>query len=140
MKLAICVGKLDTFKGHVEWPNNCLADPNMWIKLDMIMPLLIIQIMNSLSQRRTVMLGGINRIQMPAELNELSANMNPQKAINVFMEVNGKPITLKLDTSACVTLVSEQTWKDKLESVNLSKISLILKTYSGETLKVLGKN
>ena len=31
---------------------------------------------------------------MPAELNELSANMNPQKAINVFVEVNGKSITL----------------------------------------------
>ena len=86
-----------------------------------------------------MMLGGINKIQMPAELNELSANMNPQKAINVFMEVNGKPITLELDTGACVTLVSEQTWKAKFESVNLSKTSLILKTYSGETLKVLGK-
>ena len=86
-----------------------------------------------------MMYGGINRIQMPAELNDLSANMNPQKAINVFMEVNGKLITLELDTGACVTLASKQTWKDKLESVDLSKTSLILKTYNGETLKVLGK-
>ena len=136
MKLAICVGKLDTFEGHVGWPNNCLEEPSMWIKLDMIMLLLIIQIMNSLRQRRTViydvymMFGGINRIQMLAELNELSANMNTQKAINVFMEVNDKLITLDLDTGACVTLVSEQTWKDKLESVNLSKTSLILTLYS----------
>ena len=76
---------------------------------------------------------------MPAELNKLSANLKPQKAINVFMEVNGKRITLELDTGACVTLVSEQTWKDKLERFNLSKTSLILKTYSSETLKVLGK-
>ena len=50
-----------------------------------------------------MMLGGINRTQMPAELNKLSANMNPQKAINVLMEVNGKPITLKLDTGAFVS-------------------------------------
>ena len=82
---------------------------------------------------------GINRIEIPAELNELSAHMNPPKAINVFMEVNCKPITPEVDTGACVTLVSEKTWEDKLESVNLSKTSLILKTYSGETLKVLGK-
>ena len=62
-----------------------------------------------------------------------------KKAINGFMEVNGKPIALELDTGACVTSVSEQEWKDKLESLNLSSTSLILKTYSGETRKVLGK-
>ena len=114
----------------------------MWIKLNMIMLLLIIQIMNQLEPEEDsnyMMFGGINRIQIPAELNELSAHMNPQKAINGFLEVNGKPIALELDTGACVTLVSEQEWKDKLESVNLSNTSLILKTYSGKTLKVLGK-
>ena len=78
-------------------------------------------------------------IQVPAELNELSANMSPQKAINMLMEVNGKPIILELNTGVCVTLVSEQTWKDKLECVNLSKTSLILKNYGDETLGVLEK-
>ena len=83
--------------------------------------------------------GGINRIQMPTELNELSDAMNHQKAINVFMEMNRKPITFELDTDACVTLVSQQTWKGKLESVNLSKTSLVFKICSVERLGILGK-
>ena len=44
-----------------------------------------------------------------------------------------------LDTGASVTIVSWETWKEKLLEVKLKKSEILLKTYSGERLQVVGQ-
>ena len=46
---------------------------------------------------------------------------------------------MELDTGASVSLVSEQTYRSQLQGCPLKPSSTQLRTYSGETLKVLGK-
>ena len=55
------------------------------------------------------------------------------------MKVNDLNIHLELDTGASVTVISEQSWKETLKSVPLHATNVVLKTYSGERLDVLGK-
>ena len=46
---------------------------------------------------------------------------------------------MELDTGASLTIMSENTLKQKLPNVKLQPSTVILKTYSGELLKVLGQ-
>ena len=55
------------------------------------------------------------------------------------MKLNDSNIYLGLDTGASVTVISEQSWKETLKSVPLQATNVVLKTYSGERLDVLGK-
>ena len=55
------------------------------------------------------------------------------------MELHGTNVSMILDTGASVTLISRKTWKEKFPNVKLDKSEVLLKTYSGEHLQVLGQ-
>ena len=53
--------------------------------------------------------------------------------------INGTPLLMEVDTGAAVTLVSEGIWEDKLGKIPLEDTDVVLRTYTGERLKVLGQ-
>lgn len=53
--------------------------------------------------------------------------------------VNGVRMPMELDTGASISIVSQATVKKLLLYAKLSKSDVILMTYSGEHLKVLGE-
>ena len=55
------------------------------------------------------------------------------------MKLNDSKVHLELDTGASVSVISEQTWKNSLNSVPLQESSVTLETYSGEMLDILGQ-
>ena len=46
---------------------------------------------------------------------------------------------MEIDTRAAVSVISEQTRKKMFPDVPLSKLTLLLKTYTGEVMPVLGE-
>ena len=60
-------------------------------------------------------------------------------SIVVTPTVNGIPLKMELDTGASISIISEKTWKDLFHSEKLKASQVVLKTYSGESLKVLGQ-
>ena len=53
--------------------------------------------------------------------------------------INGTPVRMEVDTGAAVTPVSEGVWEDKLGKIPLEDTDVVLRTYTGERLKVLGQ-
>ena len=66
---------------------------------------------------------------------------NTPQPILVDIKVNGKTLTMEVDTGAGLSLISESTLKQVMPEAlaNLQESSVRMKTYSGEPLKVLGK-
>ena len=60
-------------------------------------------------------------------------------AIVVNPHINGVSLSMELDTGAAVSLVSKKTWERHFPGVKLTKSETLLKTYSGEKLKVEGQ-
>ena len=58
--------------------------------------------------------------------------------IKVSLVINETPITMELDTGAAVTIISEKHYQEHFASTHLRKSELLLKTYSGERLSVIG--
>ena len=52
--------------------------------------------------------------------------------------VNGQPLQMELDTGASISLISEQQYKQLQDASPLEKSSVILRTYTGENLSILG--
>ena len=53
-------------------------------------------------------------------------------------EINGTPIDLEIDTGASFTLVSEQTFRERWPTTQLSTSDITLRSYTGESIPVLG--
>ena len=51
---------------------------------------------------------------------------------------NGQPLQMELDTGASISLISEQQYKQLQGAPPLEKSSVILQTYTGENLSILG--
>lgn len=66
-------------------------------------------------------------------------NTLPHPPITVEMELSGKPVELELDTGATVTPMTVQNFKTLFPDKQIQKLSVILKTYTGEPLKILGE-
>ena len=60
-------------------------------------------------------------------------------SIMVELKINNEEVVMELDTGASLTIMSENTLKQKLPNLQLQSSEVILKTYSGEQLKVLGQ-
>ena len=58
--------------------------------------------------------------------------------IKVPLIINDASITMELDTGAAITIISEKYFKEFFENTPLSRSELLLKTYSGDRLTVLG--
>ena len=61
------------------------------------------------------------------------------KRLWIEVELNGIPLKMELDTGISISLVSKRTWQDKLGAPPLNQRKLVLRTYSGQTLHVLGE-
>jgi len=58
---------------------------------------------------------------------------------NSPVSLDGKPLCLEIDTGACVTIMSENTFNELLPQENLAQSKASLSTYSGERLKAKGE-
>ena len=75
----------------------------------------------------------------PEEDVTLSVASRATQPYQVVIEVNGRPITMKIDTDAAVSIISKKTWEKRLSEVSLSKATLCLCIYTAEKLTVLGE-
>ena len=65
---------------------------------------------------------------------------NTDSRILVPVMLNGDTkVNFELDTGASVSVVSEETWKQDLNSMHLENSGIKLRTYTGELLNVIGK-
>ena len=53
--------------------------------------------------------------------------------------MEGKSLTMELDTGAAVSIISDATRRRKFTDVKLRKSKVILKTYTDQMMKVLGQ-
>ena len=60
------------------------------------------------------------------------------KPLLLDVSLNGKPLTMELDTGAAVSLVSERVFQSLLPEYELVPSRVPLRTYSGERMEVLG--
>ena len=59
--------------------------------------------------------------------------------IVVELYVNEKPLTMEVDTGAAVTIVSEQQFRRLLPQGQVSKSTVVLRTYTSEVIPMLGE-
>lgn len=64
----------------------------------------------------------------------------PQPPILITMSLNGCPVEFELDTGATVTVMSELKFQECFPDHPLEQSSLRLKTYTGETMNVVGES
>ena len=62
-----------------------------------------------------------------------------QGAIMIDLKLNDTPVKMELDTGAAVSLISEATKNQLFPTLPLAKSNALLRTYSGERLKVHGQ-
>ena len=67
-----------------------------------------------------------------------SANIDSRILVPVMLNGDTK-INFELDTGASVLVVSEETWKHDLNSIQLQNSGIKLTTYTGELLNVIGE-
>ena len=73
------------------------------------------------------------------ELPVLRINSKSSHPIRVEVKINGKLLQMEVDTGAAVSIISEQT-KNRLNlTVPLASPSVVLRTYTGEAMSVLGE-
>ena len=59
-----------------------------------------------------------------------------------LLMVNGTPLQMQVDTGAVVSLISESTYKrvwPRLRRPALEKSGILLRTYTGESINVVGR-
>lgn len=89
------------------------------------------------SQVRTVQEGIEDSTEHPPVLNQVS--VSSAKPITVEVKLEGHPLLMEVDTGAAVSLVSEKTYRSLFIDTPLQESTASLKTYSGESIKVVGQ-
>ena len=64
---------------------------------------------------------------------------NANSGILVNLSINSTPIAMTLDTGASISIISELTLKTRLPQLQLRKSNILLRTYTGEPLKICGE-
>ena len=59
--------------------------------------------------------------------------------IKVKLQIQGKPVSMEVDTGAAVSVVSEDTYKELFFDLPLKIASVCLKTFTGEQIPILGE-
>ena len=70
-----------------------------------------------------------------------TVNSSTRKPIILDVYLNDIPIKMELDTGASLSIISSTTYKaitQQLTSSSLEKSAILLKTYTGQSIKVLG--
>ena len=67
------------------------------------------------------------------------SHQKPEPSIIIPVKVNGEDCSMELDTGASVSIMSEEAWKKSFAWVPLEKSQIKLRTYTGETLDVIGQ-
>ena len=62
-----------------------------------------------------------------------------EHSIKVDVQVNSVYLVIELDTGAAYSIISKDTWKRLLPNLSLEDVDLLLATYTGERLNVLGQ-
>ena len=71
-----------------------------------------------------------------SQIHFIGGNARP---IHVTVDINDISLSMELDTGAAVSLISEQQYKSSLSTVPLLESEVVLKTYTGENMRVLGE-
>ena len=58
--------------------------------------------------------------------------------IKVKLQIQGKPLSMEVDTGAAVSVVSEDTYKELFFDLPLKRASVCLKTFTGEQIPTTG--
>ena len=58
--------------------------------------------------------------------------------VNVYVQINGKPLKMEVDTGATLSIISEETRKAMFPEEELRTSGLVLKTYTNEPMQVKG--
>lgn len=69
----------------------------------------------------------------------LTIGEKSSRPISVYIVVNSQQLHIKVDIGAAVTIISEETQRIKFPNVPLCKSNIILRTYTGEQMHVLGE-
>jgi len=59
--------------------------------------------------------------------------------IVVNLAINGTPMAMTLDTGETVSVITQKSCKAKFPNLKLHKSEILLKTYTGEPLRVYGE-
>ena len=59
--------------------------------------------------------------------------------LKVRLSINGKPITMELDTGAAVSVISDEILHSCFPEAQVSKSDMVLRTYTGECMRVIGE-
>ncbi len=59
--------------------------------------------------------------------------------MQIPLQVEGKPLTMELDTGAAVSIISEDTRRTMFPQLKLRKSNIVLRTYTDESLQVTGQ-
>ena len=68
----------------------------------------------------------------------LSAENSSSMPMSVLIQVAGQVLTMEVDTGAAVSILSETVFRGKFPQVQLKPSSVMLRTYTGEAMKVMG--
>ena len=63
----------------------------------------------------------------------------PEPSSIIPVKMNGATYSMELDTGASVSIMSEESWNRNFAGLTLEKSQVKLKTYTGETLDVIGQ-
>ena len=65
-----------------------------------------------------------------------SKKVNPYKAV---LELDGKPVSMEIDTGAAVSIISENTQKSLFPTASLTVPTVRLRTYTSKPIRVVGQ-
>ena len=72
------------------------------------------------------------------ELFRIESSIQGRKPYQVQLALNGKIIPMEVDTGASRTVVSKKTYEAQFAKLEMKKANIVLKTYNGDPVKVLG--
>ena len=76
---------------------------------------------------------------MDNSLGILTIGSNSASSIQVELYINGKPLTMEVETGAAVSIVSEQQLNRLQPQIQVSKSNVVLRTYTSEVIPMLGE-
>ena len=66
-------------------------------------------------------------------------NGDSSQTMKVQLQINGTPLSMEIDIGAAVSIISEPTQRNLFPTVTLQPARIKLRTYTGETMPVLGE-